>query len=93
VVAARPGGQRARKFFTGRRPLGPLRFDHGEADDLIDYPNVSPRIGLLISHDKSLIGPLSTVLSIEDMYNLIEVISVDAHNDRILRERRDRDRE
>jgi len=37
----------------------------------------------LISHDKSLIGPLSSTLGLEDMYNLIEVIQVDAYNGRI----------
>jgi len=47
----------------------------------------------LISHDKSLLGPLSSTLGLEDMYNLIEVIQVDAHNARVIDKWRDRNRE
>lgn len=42
---------------------------------------------MLVSHDKSLLVPLSTVLSLEDMYDLIEIITIDAHNDQILAKR------
>jgi hypothetical protein len=48
---------------------------------------------MLISHDKSLIVPLNTTLGLEDMYDLIEIIRVDAHNDRVLAKlRREEDR-
>jgi hypothetical protein len=53
---------------------------------------VPPRIGMLISHDKSLLAPLSTTLGLEDMYDLIEVILIDAHNDRIVAKSRERER-
>ncbi len=47
----------------------------------------------MISHDKSLIGPLSSTLGLEDMYNLLEVIQVDAHNERVMDKwRRERDK-
>lgn len=46
-----------------------------------------PTIGLALSHDKSLAGPLSTVLGLEDLHDIIEVIMVDAHNRRILEKR------
>jgi hypothetical protein len=50
-------------------------------------------MGFLLSYSKgALAAPLSTVLGLEDMYDLIEVISIDAHNDAILR-RRNRDGE
>ncbi len=45
---------------------------------------------MLISSDKSLIGPLTTTLGLEDLYDLIEVAQVDAHNDAILRRIRKR---
>lgn len=61
-------------------------------DGLAEYPNVSPGIGFLLSHDKSLAGPLNTVLGLEDMYDLIEVVLTDAFNDRLV-EKRNRDRE
>jgi hypothetical protein len=50
--------------------------------------NVPPRIGMLLSHDKSLIGPLTQTLSLRDMYDLLEVIQVDAYNDRVLQKLR-----
>lgn len=57
-----------------------------------EYLNVSPRVGFLLSHDASLAGPLSTVLNLEDMYDLIEVVLVDRHNDR-LRAKRNREQD
>jgi hypothetical protein len=57
-------------------------------DGLVEYPNASPGIGFLLSHDKSLAGPLSTVLGLEDMHDLIEVVLVDDYNDHVIRKRR-----
>jgi len=37
-----------------------------------------------------LIAALSSTLGLEDMYDLIEVLQIDAHNDRILRKIRER---
>lgn len=39
---------------------------------------------MLVSRDPSLMGPLTTTLGLEDLYDLIEVRLVDAHNDRVL---------
>lgn len=50
-----------------------------------------PQLGFLISHDKSLLGPLSTTLGLQDMYDLIEVIMVDRYNDWVLAKRRERE--
>lgn len=44
--------------------------------------NVPPTIGAAISADKSLIGPLSSTLGLEDLYDLLEVMEVDAENQR-----------
>jgi len=45
---------------------------------------------MLLSREPGLIGPLTTTLGLEDMYDLLEVAQVDAHNDRILRKIRER---
>jgi hypothetical protein len=47
---------------------------------------------MLLSIDKSLIGPLSTTLGLEDLYDLIEVVTIDAYNDRVIA-KRNRNRE
>ena len=39
---------------------------------------------MLISREKSLIGPLTSTLGLEDLYDLIEIATIDAHNDRVL---------
>ena len=36
------------------------------------------------SLDKSLVGPLNTVLGIEDLHDVLEVAMIDAHNRRIV---------
>jgi hypothetical protein len=85
-VAPVRSGQSAYKFFSTRRPIGPLKINLGSAAgaDFLEYPNVSPRIGMLISRDKSLAAPLFTTLGLEDMYDLVEIVLIDAHNDRVL---------
>lgn len=39
---------------------------------------------MLLSRNLALIGPLSTTLGIEDVYDMIEVIQIDAYNNAIL---------
>ncbi len=46
--------------------------------------NVPPTIGMAISNDKALLGPLSTVLGLEALHDILEVIAIDAHNRRVL---------
>ncbi|MBC9904847.1 transcription elongation factor GreA [Achromobacter xylosoxidans] len=45
-------------------------------------------IGLVISRHPGLLHDLQTVYGAEDLYNLLEVIAVDAHNRRVLAEPR-----
>lgn len=52
---------------------------------LIDYVNVPPFLGMAISGHPELLGPLSTVLSLEDLHDILEVRRIDAHNARIIR--------
>ena len=85
--------QQACTFDAGGGNTWMVEMDAGVDADLpgdADYENVSPRIGFLLSHDPSLAGPLATVLGLEDMYDLIEVVLIDRHNDR-LRAKRNRE--
>ncbi|MES2167962.1 MAG: hypothetical protein V4458_13175 [Pseudomonadota bacterium] len=42
----------------------------------------------MLSIDRTLFIPLHTTMSVEDCYDLIEVVRVDAHNARVLKARR-----
>ena len=54
----------------------------GPGDDFLEYANVSPMIGAVISHRMASVAELETVLSTEDVYDLIEIIAVDRYNAR-----------
>lgn len=43
-------------------------------------------IGTIVSSGRATLHELDTVYSIEDAYDLLEVIVVDSHNQRVLRE-------
>jgi hypothetical protein len=49
---------------------------------LIDYVNLPPLIGMIVSDGKATLHELQSVYGVRDAYNLAEVISVDAHNRR-----------
>jgi hypothetical protein len=44
-------------------------------------------IGAALSNNVATLHELQTVYSIEDVYNLLEVVNVDAHNQKILSKR------
>lgn len=46
---------------------------------------------MAISRDPSLIGPLSSVLGLEDLWDMLEVARVDAHNRETMRKRLERE--
>jgi hypothetical protein len=50
----------------------------------MDYANVPPKIGMVVSRAPELMGPLTSSLGLEDLYDLIEVLMVDIHNDRVM---------
>lgn len=50
------------------------------ASSYIDYVNVPPLIGMVISCGKATLAELNTVLGLEDLHDLVEIIRVDAHN-------------
>jgi hypothetical protein len=65
--------------------------DGGAADpDLIDYTNVPRSLGIIVSRGKATWADLSTTLGVKDVYDLLEIIAVDDHNARVLREKADR---
>lgn len=53
------------------------------ADDipgLLEYSNLPPTIGALVSTGKATLHECETVYSIEDVYLMLEVVIIDAHN-------------
>jgi hypothetical protein len=54
------------------------------AGKLHEYLNVPPTIGAVISSRLGTLHEMDTVYGVEDVYDLLEVISVDAHNRRAL---------
>lgn len=52
---------------------------------LAEYVNVPPSVATVMSAKPELIGPLSTVLGLEDLHDVLEVIRVDAYNRRMIR--------
>jgi hypothetical protein len=61
--------------------------DGGEFDEpgpaFIGYPNVSAAIGAAVSSGKATLRELQEFYSVEDLYDLIEVLSVDGYNRRL----------
>lgn len=49
-------------------------------DGLLEYPNVPPTIGAVISCDKATLRECQEFYSIEDIYLLLEISGVDAKN-------------
>jgi hypothetical protein len=51
-----------------------------EIPGLVDYANVPRPIAHVISADKATLRECETIYSVEDVYLMLEVIAVDAHN-------------
>lgn len=50
-----------------------------------------PTIGLAVSSGKATMAELASVLSLEDLYDILEVVGVDAHNRRVIDKRNERE--
>ena len=76
----------AHGFFTGRRSpdFGLAPFATGAG--LIGYANVPPIVGMVVSSKHATLYELQTVYGVRDLYNLAELVAVDAHNARALTE-------
>lgn len=53
--------------------------------------NVPPTIGMVVSSGKATYAELCTVIGLEGLYDLIEIIMVDAYNDQVMRKKRKAD--
>jgi hypothetical protein len=94
-VAEVGGPQSAYGFFARRRRLGFDLSDHDEVGGLADYPNVPTLIAIALSAGQPhvTLRELQTVYSLEDLYDLVEVYLVNAHNARLIAKHRARERE
>lgn len=70
-------------FFRGRFAVETSLGNYDDSE-LIDYVNVSPLVGAVISSAKATLHECNTVYSIEDLYDILEIVNVDAHNKRVL---------
>jgi hypothetical protein len=52
--------------------------------ELLEYQNVSPVIGAVLSRGLASLRDLDEHYSVEDCYDLLEVATIDAHNRRLL---------
>jgi hypothetical protein len=55
----------------------------------LNYTNVPRVIGTIVSSGKATLHELQTVYGVADAYDMLEVVTVDLHNERVLRGRRD----
>jgi hypothetical protein len=53
---------------------------------LIGYANVPPIVGMVVSSKLATLRELQTEYGVLDLYNLAEIITVDAHNRRAIQE-------
>lgn len=50
----------------------------------MSYQNVPKTIATVVSSGKASYTDLGSVLGLEDMWDLLEIVTIDAHNQRIL---------
>jgi 4-diphosphocytidyl-2C-methyl-D-erythritol kinase len=56
---------------------------------LLEYENVPKIVGSVVSHHLATFHELDTVYGTEDLYDMIEIIAVDNHNQRVINKPRD----
>jgi len=87
-VAQGGGPESPSGFFRERRVIGALQEDHDAPTDrdapatLIQTENVPGRIDALIRSGKATLHELQTVYSLRDLYDLLEIASIEAYNRR-----------
>ena len=77
------GGNRTSHGFFGRRL--PLDLGQGGFDDEPDpgyrgYVNLPQIVGTVISAGRATLHEMQTVYSLEDAYNLLEIVQIDDYN-------------
>ncbi|EEC0863852.1 transcription elongation factor GreA [Salmonella enterica subsp. enterica] len=53
---------------------------------MVDYVNVPRTIATVISSGKASKAELDSVLGVQDLWDLLEIIQVDTHNERVMQE-------
>ncbi|EBI9530316.1 transcription elongation factor GreA [Salmonella enterica subsp. enterica] len=53
---------------------------------MVDYVNVPRTIATVISSGKASKVELDSVLGVQDLWDLLEIIQVDTHNERVMQE-------
>lgn len=56
---------------------------------LLDYANVPASIGTVVSMHLATLHELDTVYGTQDLFDLVEIISVDTHNRNLLAQQKD----
>lgn len=68
-------------FFEGRRPLNLRRLPGGgQQKGFAEYENVPAVIGTLLAKRMATLHELDTVYGTKDVYDMLEVITVDDYN-------------
>lgn len=59
-----------------------MRFNPDDVPGMVEYANLPRHIGAVISAKLATLHECDTVYGVEDIYLMLEVLSVDAHNRR-----------
>lgn len=70
------------QFFSGRADLEFLRRFRSEAPS-VDFQNVDGLIGAIVADGKASLYELKTIYSLEDAFDLFEIISVSRYNEHL----------
>ena len=71
----------AHGFFEGRRPLSLQRLPGGgQQKGFAEYLNLSAVVGTLLSKRMATLHELDTVYGVQDVYDMLEVITIDNYN-------------
>lgn len=71
-----------RKFFRERQGLGFLRGYSSESPS-VDYQNIDGLCGAIIADGKATLHELRTVYTLEDAFDMFEVIAVTRYNEHL----------
>jgi len=71
----------AYRFFKTRRVIdfGP----NGDSHQYLKYKNVPQSIGIVISSRMANLHDLQSIYGMEDVYDMLEVLNVDSHNQEV----------
>lgn len=56
---------------------------------LLEYANIAPGIGAVVSRGLATLHELDTVYGTEDLYDLVEILAIDTHNTNLLNKPKD----